>query len=63
MVIPRVSTSPDRIDELVQRSELDVDRMTELLEANRLFVIDALGDGSRTRTCSIPVWRMLGSSI
>lgn len=43
VMIPRVSTSPARIDELVQRSELGFDDTTELLDANRFFVIDALG--------------------
>ncbi len=43
VMIPRVSTSPERVDELIQRAEIDFTDGTELMDANRFFVIDALG--------------------
>lgn len=43
VLLPRVSTSPRRVDDLFARSDLEVDSGEELLDANRLFVLDALG--------------------
>jgi len=43
VLVPQVNTSPDRIDDLVQRASLSVDGTRELLDEDRLFVVDALG--------------------
>jgi KaiC/GvpD/RAD55 family RecA-like ATPase len=42
-IVPRVNTSPERIDDLIRRGTTDFADTGELLDANRLFVIDALG--------------------
>lgn len=43
VLLPRVSTSPRRVDDLLARSDLGIDSGRELLDEDRLFVLDALG--------------------
>lgn len=47
VLLPRVNTSPRRIDDLVARADVDFDSGRELLDADRLFVLDALGAWER----------------
>jgi len=42
-MIPRVNTSPERVDELIERATTDFNDANDLLDSNRMFVIDALG--------------------
>jgi KaiC/GvpD/RAD55 family RecA-like ATPase len=43
VLLPRVNTSPRRVDTLVANTVVNFDDVQELLESNRLFVLDAFG--------------------
>ena len=43
VLLPRVNLSPQRVDSLVAATPVDFDSSRELLDADRLFVLDALG--------------------